>query len=88
MAERTLVLIKPDGVRRGLVGEVIARIERRGFTVTALELRVLDREICTQHYAEHEGKAFFEPLVEFMTSGPVVAPVSYTHLTLPTILLV
>jgi nucleoside-diphosphate kinase len=73
MAERTLVLIKPDGVRRGLVGEVIARIERRGFTVAALELRSLDREICTRHYAEHEGKSFFEPLVEFMTSGPVVA---------------
>ena len=73
MAERTLVLVKPDGVRRGLVGEVIARIERRGFTVAALELRTLDREICTRHYAEHEGKAFFEPLVEFMTSGPVVA---------------
>jgi nucleoside-diphosphate kinase len=73
MAERTLVLIKPDGVRRGLVGEVIARIERRGFTVAALELRTLDRETCTRHYAEHEGKAFFEPLVEFMTSGPVVA---------------
>ena len=73
MAERTLVLVKPDGVRRGLVGEVIGRIERRGFTVAALELRTLDREICTRHYAEHEGKAFFEPLVEFMTSGPVVA---------------
>ena len=73
MAERTLVLIKPDGVRRGLVGEVIARIERRGITVAALELRSLDREICTRHYAEHEGKSFFEPLVEFMTSGPVVA---------------
>ena len=73
MSERTLVLVKPDGVRRGLVGEVIGRIERRGFAVTGLQLRTLDRGICTQHYAEHEGKAFFEPLVEFMTSGPVVA---------------
>ncbi len=72
MAECTLVLIKPDAVRRGLVGEIIARIERRGFTVTALELRTLDGQTCTRHYAEHEGKAFFEPLVEFMTSGPVV----------------
>ena len=73
MAERTLVLVKPDGVRRGFVGEVIARIELRGFTVSALELRTLDREICTHLYAEHEGKVFFEPLVAFMTSGPVVA---------------
>jgi nucleoside-diphosphate kinase len=73
MAERTLILIKPDGVRRGLVGEVIGRIERRGFTVAALELRTLDREICARHYVEHEGKAFFEPLIAFMTAGPIVA---------------
>ena len=72
MPERSLILIKPDGVRRGLVGEVIGRIERRGFILAALELRTLDREICTRLYAEHQGKAFFEPLVQFMTSGPVV----------------
>jgi nucleoside-diphosphate kinase len=75
MAERTLVLVKPDGVRRGLVGEVIARVERRGFVLAALELRQLDRDTLERHYAEHRGKGFFEPLVEFMSSGPVVAMV-------------
>lgn len=75
MAERTLVLVKPDGVRRGLVGEVITRVERRGFGLAALELRQLDRDTLERHYAEHRGKGFFEPLVEFMSSGPVVAMV-------------
>ena len=75
MTERTLVLVKPDGVRRGVVGEVIGRVERRGFSLIALELRELDRDILERHYAEHEGKPFFEPLVEFMRSGPVVAMV-------------
>jgi nucleoside-diphosphate kinase len=73
VTERTLVLLKPDAVRRGLVGEILARIERRGFTLPALELRRLDRDTLARHYAEHEGKAFYEPLVEFMSSGPVVA---------------
>ena len=62
--ERTLVLVKPDGVRRGLVGEVIARIERKGYEVTALRMLQADRAILERHYAEHEGKPFYEPLVE------------------------
>lgn len=74
MSQRTLVLIKPDGVRRGLAGEILGRIERKaGWRVTAMELRTLDRGILEQHYAEHVGKPFYEPLVEFMASGPVVA---------------
>lgn len=71
--ERTLVLVKPDGVARGLVGEVVARIERKGLRLAALELRTLDRETAQRHYAEHEGKPFFTDLVEFITSGPLVA---------------
>ena len=71
--ERTLVLVKPDGVRRGLAGEVIRRIEAKGYTLVRLELRTATRELLAQHYAEHEGKPFYEPLVEFMESGPVVA---------------
>jgi nucleoside-diphosphate kinase len=73
--ERTLVLVKPDGVERGLVGEVLSRIERRGFTLVALELRTLDRTTAETHYAEHVGKAFFDPLVTFITGGPLVAAV-------------
>jgi len=68
-----LVLVKPDGVRRGLVGEVISRIERKGLTLAALELRHVERSLAEQHYAEHDGKPFFESLLEFITSGPVVA---------------
>lgn len=76
MSQRTLVLLKPDAVRRGLVGEIVGRIERKaGWTLSALELRTLDREILQQHYGEHIGKPFYEPLVEFMSSGPVVAMV-------------
>lgn len=75
MAERTLVLIKPDGVRRGLVGEVLTRIERKGFTVVALEIRTLERSIAEAHYAEHADKPFFVPLVDFITGGPLVAAV-------------
>jgi nucleoside-diphosphate kinase len=74
--ERTLVLVKPDGVRRGLVGEVIRRIEAKGYTLVRLELRTATRELLAQHYAEHAGKPFYEPLVEFMLSGPVVAIVA------------
>jgi nucleoside-diphosphate kinase len=73
--ERTLVLVKPDGVRRGLVGEVIRRIEAKGYNLARVELRTATRELLAEHYAEHEGKPFYEPLVEFMSSGPVVAMV-------------
>jgi nucleoside-diphosphate kinase len=73
--ERTLVLVKPDGVRRGLTGEVIRRIEAKGYTLVRLELRTATREGLAEHYAEHQGKPFYEPLVEFMLSGPLVAMV-------------
>lgn len=75
MSERTLVLIKPDGVARGLVGEVIGRIERKGFRIVALELRTLPREVAESHYGEHREKPFFGPLVDFITGGPLVAAV-------------
>jgi nucleoside-diphosphate kinase len=73
MTQRTLVLVKPDGVRRGLTGEIVRRIEAKGYTLVAVELRTATREVLAAHYAEHEGKPFYEPLVEFMLSGPVVA---------------
>ena len=73
--ERTLVLVKPDGVRRGLIGDVVGRIERKGLRLVALELRTLDRQTAETHYAEHREKPFFGPLVEFITSGPLVAAV-------------
>ncbi|GAA2335853.1 nucleoside-diphosphate kinase [Streptomyces kunmingensis] len=74
MTQRTLVLLKPDAVRRGLIGEIIGRIERKaGWTISALELRSLSQETLEQHYGEHKGKPFYEPLVAFMSSGPVVA---------------
>lgn len=75
MVERTLVLVKPDGVARRLVGEVISRIEHKGLQIVALQLRTVRRELAEQHYAEHDGKAFFGDLLEFITSGPVVAAV-------------
>ena len=75
MSERTLVLVKPDGVRRGLVGEVLSRIERKGYTIVALEQRTLDRATAETHYAEHSDKAFFGDLVDFITGGPLVAAV-------------
>ncbi|TKA13251.1 nucleoside-diphosphate kinase [Actinacidiphila oryziradicis] len=72
MSQRTLVLLKPDAVRRGLIGEIIGRIERKAdWTITALELRKLDRATLEAHYAEHVGRPFYEPLMEFMLSGPV-----------------
>jgi nucleoside-diphosphate kinase len=71
--ERTLILVKPDGVRRNLIGEVIRRVENKGYNITALKMVQADRSILAAHYAEHEGKPFYEPLVEFMMSGPVVA---------------
>ena len=75
MSERTLVLIKPDGVARGLVGEVLGRIERKGYRIVALELRVLSREVAEAHYGEHKDKPFFGDLVDFITGGPLVAAV-------------
>ncbi|MEU6892150.1 nucleoside-diphosphate kinase [Streptomyces sp. NPDC046557] len=73
MTQRTLVILKPDAVRRGLIGEIIGRIERKaGWTVPALELRTLDQETLETHYGEHKGKPFYEPLMGFMASGPVV----------------
>jgi len=74
--EKTLVLVKPDGVARGLVGEVIARIEAKGYTIAAMRMLQADRALLEKHYAEHQGKPFFEPLVEFMMSGPIVAIVA------------
>lgn len=74
-SERTLVLVKPDGVARGLVGEVIGRIERRGLRLVAMELRTLDESVARTHYAEHRDKPFFGSLVDFITSGPLVAMV-------------
>jgi nucleoside-diphosphate kinase len=75
VTDRTLLLIKPDGVERRLVGEIIGRIERKGLTVAALEMRVVDDKLARQHYAEHDGKAFFGSLLEFITSGPLVAAI-------------
>ncbi|MCW2544597.1 MAG: Nucleoside-diphosphate kinase, partial [Frankiales bacterium] len=71
--ERTLVLVKPDGVRRGLAGEVISRLEQKGLTLVAMELRTLAKETAEQHYAEHSERPFFGELVDFITDGPLVA---------------
>ncbi len=71
--EQTLILVKPDGVNRGLIGEVIGRIERKGFTIEALEMRTLGRAIAEEHYAEHTERPFFGELVQFITSAPLVA---------------
>jgi len=73
--ERTLIVIKPDGVKRGLVGEVIARFERKGFKIRALKMLWMTREQAEQFYEVHRGKPFYEELVKFVTSGPVVAMV-------------
>jgi nucleoside-diphosphate kinase len=73
MTQRTLVLIKPDGVRRGLIGDVISRIESKGLQIVAMDLRIITVGTAHEHYAEHLGKPFFESLVEFITSGPLVA---------------
>lgn len=75
MTEQTLVLIKPDGVQRRVIGEIISRIERKGLTVAALELKNVDDALARAHYAEHAEKPFFGSLVDFITSGPVVAAV-------------
>ncbi len=73
--ERTLILVKPDAFERNLTGEIIARFERKGLRLVALKLMTMTRELAQQHYAEHEGKPFFEELVSFITSGPLVAMV-------------
>ncbi len=75
MSERTLVLIKPDGVERRLVGEILARIERKGLTLVALELRTVELAVAEEHYAEHKGKGFYQSLLDFITGGPLVAAV-------------
>jgi len=74
--EKTLILVKPDGVRRGLVGEVISRIETKGYVIDAVRMLQADAALLEKHYAEHVGKPFYEPLVEFMMSGPIVAIVA------------
>jgi len=71
--EKTLILVKPDGVSRGLVGEVISRIEAKGYAIDAVRMLQADAALLEKHYAEHVGKPFYEPLVEFMMSGPIVA---------------
>jgi nucleoside-diphosphate kinase len=74
--EQTLVLVKPDGVRRSLVGEVVNRIETKGYVVVGLKMITPTREILEKHYAEHAGKPFYEPLLEFMLSGPIIAMIA------------
>jgi nucleoside-diphosphate kinase len=74
--ERTLILIKPDGVARNLTGEVLRRVEAKGYRIAALQMRHADAELLAQHYAEHAGKPFYQPLVDFMLSGPIVAAVA------------
>jgi nucleoside-diphosphate kinase len=74
--QRTLILVKPDGVRRNLIGEVISRIERKGLKIIALELRTIERDTAQAHYAEHAERSFYGDLVEFITGGPLVAMVA------------
>jgi nucleoside-diphosphate kinase len=75
VADRTLILVKPDAFARGLTGEIIARFERKGLRLVALQQMTMERSLAEQHYAEHEGKPFYGELVEFITSGPLVAMV-------------
>jgi len=77
--DRTLILVKPDAFARGLTGEIIARFERKGLRITALKYMTMERDLAERHYAEHEGKPFFGELVEFITSGPLVALVLEGH---------
>jgi nucleoside-diphosphate kinase len=74
--ERTLVLVKPDGVARGLAGAILSRVEGKGYRLVAVDLRVPNVDLLAQHYAEHQGKPFYQPLVDFMSSGPVLAVVA------------
>lgn len=76
MSERTLILVKPDGVKRGLSGEILRRIEAKGYVLVAVELKTATAELLAAHYEEHVGKPFYEPLVEFMMSGPSLAIVA------------
>ncbi|GAA0634164.1 nucleoside-diphosphate kinase [Sporichthya brevicatena] len=73
MSEKTLVLVKPDGVRRGLVGQILSRFEAKGFTIEAMKLQTVDKQLADQHYAEHVEKGWYPELREFITSGPLVA---------------
>jgi len=73
--ERTLVIIKPDGVQRGLIGPILTRLERRGLRIAAMKLMQITPELASRHYKVHQGKPFYEPLVDFITSGPVVVAV-------------
>lgn len=73
MSEKTLVLVKPDGVRRGLVGQILSRFESKGFTIEAMKLQTVDKQLADQHYGEHVEKAWYPELREFITSGPLVA---------------
>jgi nucleoside-diphosphate kinase len=75
MSQRTLVLLKPDAVRRGLVGDLLSRFEAKGLSIVALEMRTIDAAMADQHYAEHVGKDFYPPLRDFVTSGPLLAAV-------------
>jgi nucleoside-diphosphate kinase len=77
--ERTLILVKPDGVSRNLIGEVLRRVESKGYRIVALSQRTADLDLLAKHYAEHVGKPFYGPLVEFMSSGPVVALIAEGH---------
>ena len=77
--EQTLILVKPDGVSRNLVGEIIGRIEDKGYVIADLKMMHADRALLERHYAEHQGKPFFEPLLEFMLSGPIVAIIAEGH---------
>jgi nucleoside-diphosphate kinase len=74
--ERTLILVKPDGVARGLTGTILARVQAKGYRIVALQQRLADADLLARHYAEHVGKPFYQPLVDFMSSGPVVAVVA------------
>jgi len=76
VTERTLILVKPDGVRRGLIGQIVQRIEAKGYRIVAVDLRTPGSDLLAAHYAEHVGKVFYAPLVDFMMSGPVVAIVA------------
>ena len=73
MAQRTLVLVKPDGVKKGLTGEIISRLEKKGLKIAAMRMLQMDKDLAREHYAVHDGKPFFAGLVEFITSGPIVA---------------
>jgi nucleoside-diphosphate kinase len=73
--ERTLVLVKPDAMQRGLAGQIVARLERRGLRIAAIRLFQMDEALARRHYAEHEGKPFFQPLISYITSCPIIAAV-------------